>query len=461
MYIRKNIVPFLKSFIVAKLFILSIILMSCSDDVDTSDNLDDGYKYITFTVSTPYTATTYGISAASENAVRSIDVLAFRVEGGEEIYTYRAVGEEIQDGGQDLKKEFKVSLRKDENTDYRFVVIANAAEELDELSLTQYSVKKNILSRLLSKNNDAWNSTSDSNFKPIPMWGETKNLMRITENVKRITDINLLRVLVSVDVVVTPGTQANFKLNEVYLYNRKTRGRIVPIESHFNPIDVKVTDASMPIDNPSEPLTIWEGLKYTAPNNTELKKTIYTYEAPGVKKDEDVKATCVVVGGLYKNKQTYYRLDFIEKEANGDFKAYADLLRNHRYTFTITSVTEKGYDTPDEAFFGKKIGMTADIESWSMSDVSEVEVTEDYYLKVSRGVFDIKSAEAYSGMITIQTDHPDGWSASADSWISITNIGSTYLNFSLSALPSGNREGKIIIKVGNLTKAIMIKQSAS
>lgn len=462
MYIKKNLIPFaLKSFIIAKLFVLLAMATSCSDDDSV---IEDDHQYITFTVSTPYTAApTYALSETSDNSVKTVDVLAFRVEGVEELYTYRASGTEVKDDGQKDKKTFKVSLRKDEDIYYRFVVVANVAEELDALSTTQSAKKSQFLARLISKNSMAWNSTSDTDFTPIPMWGETSSTMKVTDATSNISGITLLRSLVSIDVaLIGTSTQDIFKLNEVYLYNRKTRGRIVPIEAHFNSTDIKVTEASMPLGNSSDPLTILDGLKYTTSNPTELRKTIYTYEAPGVDNGDDLNATCIVVGGQYKSKQTYYRLDFIEKEANGTFKRYIDLLRNHRYTFNVTDVTDNGYDTADEAFYGKKVGITVDIEDWDMSEMAEVEVESDYYLRISKGSFNIVSTESYKGLVTVQTDYPNGWEVSTtdNSWISITK-NSTYFNFTLNALSSGSREGKITIKVGNLTKEIKIRQSAS
>lgn len=456
---KKNIQLLLTSFTVLKLLVLSIIVTSCS--TDESGINDDGHKYITFTVSTPYNSVpTYAMSEMSENTIETIDVLAFRLDGGEELYTYRAEGMEIKNGTNATQKEFSVSLRKDEEIDYRFVVIANASKEIDDMTKAQTVTKSQLLARVLSKNNTAWNATSSSDFTPIPMWGETKNLMRITASVKKISDITLLRSLVAIDIAIGTNVQDDFKMNEAYLYNRKTRGRIVPIASHFNKDEVKVTAASMPTDSQTDPLTILDGLKYTSTSDKELKNTIYTYEAPAVGLAEDTKATCIVLGGLYKNKQSYYRLDFVEKESDGTFKAYTDLLRNHRYTLNITNVTGTGYETPDEAFYGKKLSMIAEVESWNMSDMSEVVVDEDYFLKVSKGSFYISTPGTYNGTVTVQTNHPKSWEVSTpNNWITITTKGSVFFNFSVLNNTSGiERVGEISIKAGNLTKKLRIVQ---
>lgn len=461
---KNSILVGLKSVMIAKLFVLLLLASSCLSDGELINN--DGHQYITFTVSTPYSSTpTYAMTEDSENAVKTVDVLAFRVEGGDEYFSYRSSGTEIQNDGQKDKKIFKVSLRKDEDMDYRFVVVANASDELDGLSTTQNATKNQLLARLISRNSDKWNTNSGQDFSAIPMWGETTTTMKITNAVTHITGITLLRSLASIDVaIIGTSVQNDFKLNEVYLYNRKTRGRIVPIASHFDSNDIKVVEASMPPDNSSDPLTIWDGLKYTTSNPTELRKTIYTYEAPGVEKNDDLNATCVVIGGLYKSNQTYYRIDFIEKEADASFKGYRDLLRNHRYTLNITNVTDNGYDTPDEAFFGKKAGISVDIEAWNMSDMAEVVVDEEYYLKVSKGAFDIVGTSNYQGMVTVQTNHPNGWNVSVpvmDNWITITNKSTSYFNFALKPLAAGERTSTITIQVGNLTKMIKVRQSAS
>lgn len=449
-----------KSCCFLKLFLLLILSASCSEE-DWNMDIDDGHEYITFTVSAPYNSVpTYAMTEKSENTIETIDVLAFRVEAGEELYSYRASGKEIKDGANNSQKEFTVSLKKDDDIYYRFVIIANAAKELDELPQAQSATKNQLLARLLSKNSTQWNATSASDFSPIPMWGETKDLKKITEGVKKITDITLLRSLVALDVVVTSSAQSDFVLKEVYLYNRKTRGRIVPIASHFDANVLKVTAASMPLDTPSDPLTIWAGLKYTSISGTELKKTIYTYEAPAVGVNDALEATCLVIGGLYKSSMAYYRLDFFEKDLKGDFLGYLDLLRNHKYTLNITTVTDEGYETPDEAFFGKKLGMTAEVEAWNMSDMAEVVVDEEYFLRISKGLFDLNSLIFY-GAVTIQTDHPKGWQVSTNnSWITITNKTASSFNFIVNQNSTGStRVGEILIKAGNLTNKIKINQN--
>lgn len=459
---RKEIIPFyIKRSVFVQLFAMLTILFSCTDD--ESRMLNDDSQYVTFTVSTPYSAPgSYAMSDVSDNAVKTVDILAFRVEEGNELYTYRTSGVEIKDGADNTKKEFTVTLRKDEEVEYRFVIVVNATEELDALATTQIATKSQLLGRLLSINPEKWNTTSETDFKPIPMWGETKNTLRITDNVKKITDITLLRSLVSIDVTVGENAKADFKLNEVNLYNRRTRGRIVPISSNFNQTDTKVTGTSMPLDNMEEPLLVWEGLKYTSYSDQELKQVIYTYESPAVEKEKDLDATCLVIGGLYKSKQTFYRLDFVERESNGSFKGYVDLLRNHRYTFSISNVVDHGYNTADDAFYGKKVGLEANVIAWNMSEMPNVEVDEDYFLKVSQGQLDIISKEIYYGMISVQTDYPKAWSVQTkEPWITITKKENSCFYFTLSTLTSGSREGKVILKAGNLTKEIKIKQSAS
>lgn len=464
MYMIKSIPGFNKSLLIAKLFVLLCAVTACGE---SDEYLKEGHQYITITVSTPYnTPSTYAMDEAAENAIHTIDVLAFREEAGGEYYTYRASGTEIvSDQAEPNKKMFKVNLRKDEEIDYRFVVVANAGAELDKLPLPTTMNKEQTVRSILSVNNTHWDASSSSQFSPFPMWGETKTTMRITENTQKISDISLLRSLASIDVVITTSVQNDFKLKEVYLYNRKTRGRVVPISTHFDQVQKKVTEASMPLDNTNDPLTILDGLKYVATSNVELTRSIYAYEAPGVTKDKDLDATCIVVGGIYKTDQnpTYYRLDFADYDINGDFKNYKDLLRNHRYTLKVTSVIENGYQTPDEAFYNKKMGMTADVETWNMSTMSDVEVTGNYYLVVSQGTFDIHSTDPYHGRVLIESNHPKGWEVVTESgatWITIDKKDNSSFYFTLSALSTGSREGKIMIKTGNITKVIMVKQSA-
>ncbi len=435
---------------------------SCTDD--DGGVAGDGHQYVTFTVSTPFTSpSTYAMSSSDENAIQAVDVLAFKVVGTDTTFVYRSTGYQITTQTDETIKKFEVKLRKNDGNNYIFAVIANAGTELNAATMIEGTAKSAVLSFLLSRNSNQWDTSA--NFTPFPMWGETQNTMQIVDNTTAIGEtVKLLRSVLSIDMQVGSTVQSTFKLKEVYIYNRKTRGRITPIAAHYDKVNQKVTAASMPTDSPSDPLTILDGLRYESSSVIQLKNTIYTYEAPAVANDKTLKATCLVVGGVYDTDTdtTYYRLDFAEYDVSNVFQNYLPLLRNHKYTFTIQNVSEGGYPTPDEAFYGKKASIIATIQIWNLGDMPDVEVSEDYYLKVSQSSFNI-SKDEYKGKITVETDYPVAWTAiSNDGWITVSDVNSSSFKFTVTENTGGtDRVGTITITVGNLTKTIKISQSAS
>ena len=66
-------------------------------------------------------------------------------------------------------------------------------------------------------------------------------------------------------------------------------------------------------------------------------------------------APCLIIGGFYKDSQkiTYYRADFMEKDAISNTAKYLDILRNYRYRFNISKVSGPGFDTEEEALKSK------------------------------------------------------------------------------------------------------------
>lgn len=92
-----------------------------------------------------------------------------------------------------------------------------------------------------------------------------------------------------------------------------------------------------------------------------FEQMIYLFEAKGKEENQALTATCLVVGGTYgtNDKTTYYRLDFLNKEATGSY--YRDILRNHNYQINILDVTGNGYESPDKAFRSDPLNMEDEV----------------------------------------------------------------------------------------------------
>lgn len=459
-------------------------LSACTgEDYERKDFPDKGKNEadIRITLQMPAAApNTYAISGPEENGVDNITILSFKPDASKPsgwAFAYSAEGTTITDVTQDgSKKQFTVTLFKDNTKQQCLVVLANAQQELSLLgaALTVPGGDKDaMLNQLVSSNTDSWNANNDNGkeegaadrYRPFPMWGEVTQL--INDATTEISSISVLRAIARMDVILADAV-TNFSLSEVYVYNSKNKGMIVPAPANRdgNSRVVKATVPAGDINNNNR-------LQYDVPPGMErlFDHTIYLYEAKAVDKSESSKATCMVLGGTYGSdgKPTYYRIDFFEKNADGTYiDNYRDILRNHRYSLNILSVSGRGFDTPDDAFNAKPINMVIDITDWD--DYStDITYNGQYYLKVSKNPVILSGDPAAGNKIIVKTDFPDGWTATipdADqSWFTLhTPSGVANADVDLIFDVTSNlgaatsRQTVIRLKAGNLTKDVTVIQ---
>lgn len=358
-------------------YLLIILLASlagaCADDTTylvVSTNADE--VAVSFHVSVPVDnppvtkQASVGLSGnAQENMIQKIDILAFKVNPDDtEYFEYYAEGKLISGAGTP-KQTFHAKVRiKDYKQ--RFVVIANAHDEVMKLigSVEWRQAPKDEMLKMLEFNNKAsghkWNTSNTAGFTPFPMWGEIQAAQLITSSTTSIQSIPLLRMVAKIDVVVAEDGSSlgnkprdNFRLTEVYLYNVKDNGHVVPDRSAL-----VFTSANHLIVNkptiPSNP-TNWKGpLKYITDDDISLSDEIYTLEAKATDLSKNrLDATGLVIGGYYSkdginwdNQPSYYRLDMMTT----DKTATRDVLRNHNYLVRIVQVNGPGNPTPEIAW---------------------------------------------------------------------------------------------------------------
>ncbi|MCD7973442.1 MAG: hypothetical protein LUG18_12425 [Candidatus Azobacteroides sp.] len=367
---------------------------------------------------------TYAISENAENHIKNLDVLAFIIDPDDntEKFSYRSEGELTTDNG--AEKIFKVTLLKSTEK-YRFVFLSNAKQELDQLgNIEKGTRKEDIVGNLLFRNSAKWEADSDTQFTPFPMWGESQSIT-INENLTSINDIKLTRMTARMDVALTTDeAKTAFQLESVYIFNRKTRGHIVPNTTSGYWEDGKAAKATMPADNEeNNPLTVVEPIYYIKDPGADVTffQEIYTFEAEAPASGNANEATCLVIGGIFEDdaKPTYYRIDFLES----DKKTYKDILRNHLYRVNIVKVEGSGHETPEEAFDAKNMNMEAEIVMWEQGEMKDIVFDGQYLLSVSQSEYKFSGGGKIQNELLIFTDYPKGWQASiADDITWIKNI---------------------------------------
>ncbi|MCD8182836.1 MAG: hypothetical protein LUE99_06820 [Bacteroides sp.] len=176
--------------------------------------------------------------------------------------------------------------------------------------------------------------------------GETKNTKVITGNTT-LDGITLLRALARIDVGCALSGEianglGNFTMKSVTVYRVNNKGYVAPLATSLN------TDGSIGVKDVSIPggSTV-QNIPYSVGDGKSLIRTVYVAEtAVGTTKDNTV---CLIIGGTYSSKTTYYRVDL--KTSTG---AYVPVKRNCRYVVNITGVSVVGYDNEAEALKGDK-----------------------------------------------------------------------------------------------------------
>ena len=183
----------------------------------------------------------------------------------------------------------------------------------------------------------------------------------------------------SADITDTDGTVI-FDMRELYAFFTPTGGLSAAKPEAYKPLAPGDTDKTREVESASLPadLAVTDAahpISIKEPERVRQIGSLYLYENKpwsenGFDQPDETRTaatTRLVVGGVYKGATgadgqpliTYYRVDFAQ---NGTL---TDILRNHKYTFSIESVSGPGYDTPQEAATGVPINIYVKLIDWT------------------------------------------------------------------------------------------------
>lgn len=336
-------------FAVGMLLPMLWVCTSCRQETEI-DNTDD--IMITLKLSLPGDEAKNETRAISANKESYIDddqlkVLVFKVVGASETFAYEAPQVRSQSGS------YVVTLKQSQAGEaYRLVVIANAGSKLP--FIPEGTAKKDALRMITFNSTGAWNAGSDTNFSPIPLWGEA-TAAKVIATTTTFGSITLLRALARIDVGCaisgeTASGLGNFTLKTVTVYRISNKGYAAPVDAASINNNV-VSSVSIPADaGINAPLT------YNCTDGKALIRAIYVAEtSAGTSSTNNV---CLVIGGTYRGSTNYYRIDL---ESAG---SYVSLKRNCRYVINIKAVSNAGYTTEDLALTGDKtVGIATSISA--------------------------------------------------------------------------------------------------
>lgn len=354
---------------------------SCTDRLEEVEEQYTGENevWVRLIVSRPYSGKEVRSKAGNdrETEIDEIQLLVFE-EGG---YKYRVPGISITNSGTTTSFSARL-LATDKTLDLYIVANATAAVLANEPQVgdTENEVRTKL----------QLGFPLGGNFTTLPISGHYRLVSGLDANYRQeISGVSMLRAVARVDVLV--GGITNFELTSIQAY--RVNSRIQLIANQDLPV---VTAPSIPVNSRMEVNT-----PVSAVSGNQAVSGLYLSESVSPAESERVNgATCVVVGGKYagSGEVTYYRIDFDPDDTQGSF---GQILRNHRYVFTIRSVAGPGWPSADEAASNRSAQINLDIQSWD-------ELTTDMYFDTDHH-FGVSTREVVLGSkqnaaLTVQVD---------------------------------------------------------
>ncbi len=437
----------MKSNVLYGICLLLLVLSGCTADPDNRSGIDgNGETAVNFVIKVPAASpVTRALSEVNdEQDIQQVDILLF--DGTSGTFIYRIVVSGASIGGTGTQRNFTVKMRVGT---FDMVVLANAHDVVNAAPLTgmlkQSALK--LLEETMPPGGKWIADTSAVGYKPLPMWGDVGVTEIGSETAFTGTDaIELTRMVARVDVVVAPGVE-NFQLTGVDVYNYNTKGSIVPTVTGSWGAGVAVAP-SIPT---SSSLTLgpvgYTDAEIDAANNRCFTE-IYLFEAENhtssthtMTKAQDDRTCLVMVGkfdadgdGFGNDPITYYRMDF--SRGTGASQTFLDVLRNHKYTFTVTRVSGPGCADSRTAFESIPYNIEVNVVPWNERYTPDPMDDMMYYFSIAPLDVEVPYNAGSTATVTIESNIPDFGIALDDTELSpvgTTAYSSSYYNYTLSA----------------------------
>lgn len=275
----------------------------------------------------------------------------------------------------EFSSQYELWLKKlDQSVTVDFVLIAN-----EEVAMPTPNMDKEKYLEMLTFNvKGKWDVESP---RLIPMWGEVKDVKLdakigvASHNGKLLA--TLIRSMARVDVTYDDSV---LTADEFYIFRSNNKAFIAPARKNYNAEEQVVIAPTIPGST---------GFNHSSDEATDDQYKNLLFVENGLLGDggltlipeqkanvaNPIQNICLVVRAYAENaeKASYYRIDF-QKSVDGEVHML-DILRNHRYVFSIKGILGDGYDSPYEAAIHPSDGLMVDVveyeENINVSHVSK------------------------------------------------------------------------------------------
>lgn len=386
------------------LLALGVFSASCTDELSSEVVPGGGGKggesEVTLKLQVPGTAAgakTRAVTEEEENEIDDLYVLAFKVDkdNNEETFDYYVAAKKMSTAGTSGELSTWTASLKVKDYRQTFVMIANAQGTTGKVNeqiaaLAGNSVgqtKMQMLAKLTEtlsedEKTKGFNADSNGSHHPFTMYGQTATTL-ITENGGHNLTVSMHRIMAQVRVTFSgdAATDARFEAESVLLYNFNDRARVIPDNLGVTGTDYVKTPT---IPQGAVLLPAKADGKESVPTYAvdkaakKIDHAIYLFETAqpkdGTELEKHVKRPCLIVKGKYQQEATscYYRVDLATTDAGGTM-TYMNVMRNHSYNVTISNVTNRGHDTPQEALLSKPANITATVVAWDDAEMGDID----------------------------------------------------------------------------------------
>lgn len=451
------------------LLALGVFSASCTDELSSEVVPGGGGKggesEVTLKLQVPGTAAgakTRAVTEEEENEIDDLYVLAFKVDkdNNEETFDYYVAAKKMSTSGTSGELSTWTASLKVKDYRQTFVMIANAQGTTGKVNeqiaaLAGNSVghtKMQMLAKLTEtlsedEKTKGFNADSNGSHHPFTMYGQTATTL-ITENGGHNLTVSMHRIMAQVRVTFSgdAATDARFEAESVLLYNFNDRARVIPDNLGVTGTD-HVKAPTIPQGAVLLPAKVdgKESVPTYAVDKAAKKIThaIYLFETAqpvdGTELEKHVKRPCLIVKGKYQQEATscYYRVDLAAPDPGGAME-YMNVMRNHSYNVTISNVTDRGHDTPQEALLSKPANITATVVEWNDAEMGDIDFdgqrvlgigTMKYQLGKRGGNDLLQQVKASTGLAWTATlyeaDEYGQATTNAPDWIKFVGTGGT------------------------------------
>lgn len=457
---------------------LGVFSASCTDELSSEVVSGGGGKggesEVTLKLQVPGTeagAKTRAVTEKEENEIDDLYVLAFKVDkhNNDETFDYYvAAKKQSTQGSNGELSTWTASLKV---KDYRqtFVMIANAQGTTGKVNeqiaaLAGNSVghgKMEMLAKLTEtlsedEKTKGFNADSDGSHHPFTMYGQTAATL-ISENGGHNLTVSMHRIMAQVRVTFSAdaANDDRFEAESVLLYNFNDRARVIPDNLGVTGIDHVKTPT---IPQGAVLLPAKADGKESVPTYAvdkaakKIAHAIYLFETAqpkdGTEPEKHVKRPCLIVKGKYQQEATscYYRVDLAKPDPGGTM-TYMDVLRNHSYNVTISNVTDRGHDTPQEALLSKPANITATVVAWDDTEIGDIDFDGQRVLGIGTMKYQLGKRGGNELLQQVKASTGLAWTATlyaADEYGQATNNAPDWIKF----VGTGGAETQTISGVG-------------